>query len=111
LLGNLQQEILTLRDDQREKPSIRTVDMGLNSLCLAEANRKDCPVFVEQAAQCIHQLGPLTHQPLTGSEDCGARLLLFALGRDKTHLRLPCCTNDRFSIGRVVFLASNKRLE
>lgn len=75
-LGNLHLEILTLRDDQRD---VRTVDMGFNSLCLDEPDGKDCPVFVEQATQCIQQLRSLARKSLTGSEDCSAGLLLLAL--------------------------------
>ena len=43
----------------------------------------DNPMLRQMAAQCVDQLGSLSHQQVAGPKDHGSRLLLFRLQRHK----------------------------
>src|SRR3954470_22864259 len=77
---------------------------------ITQMQRDNDPVFREQTANLVSQLGAVSHQPTSNSMQNLHVLLRNRLLRNKAHLRPTCRLADPSRILHVILLSANIRL-
>lgn len=67
--------------------------------------------LVEMRPQCVHRLGTLLHKLLTCPKRDGARLLFRRFRLYEPHGRPQRCLDDCLSVGGVILLPLDERLD